>query len=274
MNITTHNMSDTVQELKDIRLVIKIDNKNPVELMDLTKSLVALASQFNTYVAKNGDSKENREAKLFVKEIKTGSIILDLIEVATVGALPFLENVNTIVGFAEYVKSAVTWFLNGDGESPEFSSKDCSDFSQIVNPVANDRASQLNVSTTINGNVTNYLMLSSRDANALQNILKNEIKSLSAPEEVKDIYDKVVMSWDTAKSNIKKDVGNKGVIESIAKHPTKVIFETDDLKEKVLKGDENPLKTAYVVDVKVETVKGKIAVYKVVNLHESFPIEE
>ena len=41
-------MSETV-EIKDIRLVIKIDNKQPVELVDLTKSLFSIASQFSFY---------------------------------------------------------------------------------------------------------------------------------------------------------------------------------------------------------------------------------
>ena len=37
------------------QLVIKIDNNNPVELVDLTKSLFSLASQFSNYVEKNGN---------------------------------------------------------------------------------------------------------------------------------------------------------------------------------------------------------------------------
>ena len=89
--------------MKDIRLIIEINNKQPLELLDLTKSLVALASQFNSYVSKNGDSKENREAKLYVKEIRSGSVILELIELATIGVIPFLENVNTVIGFADYI---------------------------------------------------------------------------------------------------------------------------------------------------------------------------
>lgn len=35
---------------EDIRLIIEIKNKQPLELMELTKSLIALGSQFNSYV--------------------------------------------------------------------------------------------------------------------------------------------------------------------------------------------------------------------------------
>ena len=59
-------MSETV-EIKDIRLVIKIDNKQPVELVDLTKSLFSIASQFSSYDEKNGthcyDSQSNQHSQ-------------------------------------------------------------------------------------------------------------------------------------------------------------------------------------------------------------------
>ena len=79
---------------------------------------------------------------------------------------------------------------------------------------------------------------------------------------------------NTTKSNIKADTGNKAIIESIDKKSARVIFDTDDLKEKILKGDENPLTTGYVVDVKVENVKDKLAAYKVMVLHETFQLDE
>ena len=41
-----------IAEVKDIRFVIKIDNKNPVELVDLTKSLFSLASQFKVMLSR------------------------------------------------------------------------------------------------------------------------------------------------------------------------------------------------------------------------------
>jgi len=266
-------MSAPVEQAKDVRLIIHIENKKPIELMDLTKSLVSLASQFNDYV-KTTANVEHREAKLYVKEIKSGSVILDLIEIATVGALPFIENINTIIGFADYLKTGFHYFLGKkDVKNPEFSTKDCTDFSQIVTPIAKDNGSQINISTTVNGNVTNVLVLSSLEANAFQNIINTESKQMMLPESKGD-YEKVVMYFDTTKSNIKADTGNKAIIESIDKKSARVIFETDELKEKILKGEENPLTTGYVVDVKVENVKDKLAAYKVMFLHETFPLEE
>lgn len=263
-------MSDQTQELKDIRLVIKIDNKNPVELMDLTKSLVSLASEFNTFVAKSADSKENREAKLYVKEIKTGSVILELIEIATVGMIPFLENVNTIVGFAEYCKTAFNYFLKNEGDKPEMSVSELRDMSQIVNPVAKDNGSQLNFSTTINGNVSLHFNLSSVEANAFQNIAKREIEKLVAPEILDEIKSKVLLYWYQARNDIKSKVGNKAVVEELSPNPLNVIFEDDKLKEQMIHDHDNFFLKVFVVDVKMQSVKGKLAAYKIVKLHDSF----
>lgn len=260
------------EQEQDIRLVIHIENKKPIELMDLTKSLVALANQFNDFV-KTTSNVPNREAKLYVKQIKTGSVILDLVEIATVGALPFLENINTIVGFADFLKDGYNYFLGRGGDSnPEFSTRDCSDFAQIVNPIAKDNGSQIIINTTVNDHSTNVFVMSSLEANAVQNVIKTTNK-LSAIPEPKGEHEKVVMYFDTTKSNVKVEKGNKGIIESIDKKPANILFDSPELQWEVLKGEDNPLTTAYVVDVKVDTIKGKICSYKIVKLHETFPID-
>jgi hypothetical protein len=61
-------------------LIFKIENKRPIELLDLTKSLISVSNQFSDYVTREANSKEEREAKLYIKEIKSGSVIIELIE--------------------------------------------------------------------------------------------------------------------------------------------------------------------------------------------------
>lgn len=263
-----------IAEVKDVRLIIKIDNKNPVELVDLTKSLFSLASQFTSYVEKNGNHKEEREAKLYVKEIKSGSVIVELVELATVGMIPFVENVNTVVGFAEYCKKAYNFLLKGEGKKPELSQTDYKELSAIVNPIAKDKASQINFSTTINGNVNFNFNLNSTESNAFQNIAKRELDFLKIPEQQDDKFEKVVMTWFQARGNIKSKSGNKGVIEELNKKELNIIFEDDNVKEKMLHSDINPFTTAFVVDVKIINVNGKPTIYKIIHLHEYFDITE
>lgn len=261
-------------QIQDVRLIIKIENKRPIELLDLTKSLVSLATQFDSYVDKNADSKENREAKLYIKEIKSGSVILELVEFATLGMIPFIENTNTILGFAEYCKKAFDFFLKDNGEKPELKPTDYKDFSTILNPVSKDVGSQFNISTTINGNVELHLNLNSTETNALQNIFKKELEQLKIPEQTDETNQSVLMTWFQARNDPKSSVGNKGVIEDISKKPLNITFETEEIKEKMLHSDINPFNTAYVVDVKIQTIQDKPAAYKVVKLHDFFDINE
>lgn len=260
------------EEVKDIRLIIEIQNKQPLELLDLTKSFVSLASQFNNYVGKNGDSKENREAKLYVKEIRSGSVILELIELATIGVLPFLENVNTIVGFADYMKTAYNFFIGKSDVKPDLEVSDYKELSQIINPVANDNGSQINISTTVNGNLELHVNLSSLESNAIQNVFQKELKQLKVPEIADETETSVLLTWYQARNDMKSSVGNKGTIESLSKKPMNITFDDDTLKDKMLHG-ENPFTTVFVVDVKLQNVGGKLVAYKVVKLHETFEIE-
>lgn len=163
-------------EIQNVVLNIEIKNNKPLELTELTKSLISLSNQYNRHSEANGYSESERNAKLYVKKIETGSVLLDLIEFGSANVIPFAEATNTIVGFAQFLKSSVSYFLDSKGDKPSLSIQDCKELGQIVQPVARDNGSQLNVNVTVNGNVNNYVSLNSTQSNALQNILKQEIK--------------------------------------------------------------------------------------------------
>lgn len=259
--------------IPDTSLIFKIVNNRPIELIDLTKSLISVSNQFSDYVTREGKSKEEREAKLFIKEIKSGSVIIELIEYATIGIIPFIENVNTIVGFADNLKRAIKYYLTEEGEKPKTTINDLQDISTILNPVAKDKGSQMIVQTTINGNVELTINLNSNDADAVQNRIKQEITDLKIEEILKDTYDRVALKLYQARSDIKCKTGNKGIIEGINEKPLNIIFDNDEIKEQILQAEINPLKSIFIVDTKIINVDKKPTIYKILKLHESFEIE-
>lgn len=258
------------QQTQDVRLVIKIENNHPIELLDLTKSLVALSTQFNSYAVKHGDCKENREATLYVKEIKSGSIILELVELATAGMIPFIENTNTIIGFTQFLSSVVNYFLKNEGDKPELHPSDMREISAIVNPISKDTGSQLNLSNTINGNVTFNFNIGSTETNALQNVLKSEIEKLKLPEHSDEIYSSELLTWYQARDDMKSKTGNKGVIENLHPKPLNITFDSEELKEEMLHSDINFFNTVYVVDVKIQTIQDEPKAFKIMKLHDYF----
>lgn len=262
------------QQTQDVRLVITIENREPIELLDLTKSLVSLSTQFVSYVEKYGDCKENREAKLYVKEIKQGSVIFELFEFATAGMIPFLENTNTIIGFAQFFDKVVKYFLKNEGEDPDLRPSDMREYSTIVNPISKDNGSQMNISTTINGNVVNHFHINSTESNAFQNILTKEVEKLKLPEHTDEIHKEVLMTWFQARDDIRSKTGNKVLIDDLYKRPLNITFEDDELKETMLHSDLNPFNTVYVVDVKIQTVQDEPKAYKIMKLHNHFDRNE
>lgn len=53
-----------------------------------------------------------------------------------------------------------------------------------------------------------------------------------------------------------------------------VIFETDEIKNQMLHSDINPFNTAFVVDLKIQNIKGIPRVYRILKLHEYFEIDD
>jgi hypothetical protein len=254
-------------------LIFKIENKKPIELIDLTKSLISVSNQFSEYATREGNSKEEREAKLYIKEIKSGSVIVELFEYATSGMIPFIENINSIIGFAENLKKVVKYYLYNEGEKPVNNINDLKDISTIINPVAKDNGSQLIIQTVIHGNVEYTINLNSNEANAVQNKIKQDIYDLKIEEVLNHTYERVALRLFQARSNIKSNTGNKGIIEELVGKPLNIIFDNDETKELILQAEINPLKSIFIVDAMIINVDKKPTIYKILKLHESFEIE-
>jgi hypothetical protein len=115
-------------------------------------------------------------------------------------------------------------------------------------------------------------LIGSTEANAIQNRARIQLEALKEP--ALDVRTKQLMYWHQVRNEDGPATGEKAVIESISERPIKVVFDTRDLREEMLYGNENPLKEAFVVDVEVQTVRGKIAAYKVLQLHERLALDE
>jgi hypothetical protein len=261
-------------EIQDVVLNIEIKNKEPLELTELTKSLIALSNQYNRHSDVNGFSESERDAKLYVKKIETGSVLLDLVEFGSASVFPFVENTNTIVGFAQFLKSSVSYFLKKEGEKPELTIQDCKELSQIVSPIAKENSSQLNINVTNNGTVNNYLSLNSNECNALQNILGKEIKEKQELQNG-DTFDNALMVFSQTKNKISGKGGNKVIIDDVL--PGKainLIIPDIKMKKQIIKGDDNPNNFSFQVDIKVKTANGKISAYEVLKFHDKFPLDD
>ena len=247
-------------------LKIEIKNTKPVELVDLTNSLLSLADEYRRYlIAQSGHALAD-EIKLYVKEIKTGSIITELMAIAP-AALPFIEYAMTVIDFSGYVKNAIAYFLEDKGINPSLERRSYENLSRFIEPIAKDNGAQLNWHQTINGNPQFVFNVNAVQSNALQNAFRKQLDSMHEP--ISGMKTDVVLYWYQARNDPKSQAGDRAIIESISMSPVKTVID-EETKAEMLSGPKNPFNLAYRVDVDVETVNGKPMLYKVKQLNEKF----
>lgn len=148
-------MSVPHSRLEDAKLTIKIKNNRPVELLDLTESLLSLG-EYKRFIAANPDAGA-QNVRLYVKEIRAGSIVADLVALVAVGApmaLPYMGNAVTILDFAGYLRDSYEYLIgNRPDKRAELQKADYTNLSKLIEPVAKDNGSQINITATDGGNV-------------------------------------------------------------------------------------------------------------------------
>ncbi len=249
-------------------LTINMKNKQPVDLIDFAQSMISLGAEYSDFIAESQNHLVSDEIKLYIKEIRPGSIITELVALAP-ALMPFAEHANTVIDFTKHFKSCIE-YLKGSGSKPvDLDKQTLSRVSKFVEPIAKDVGSILQLDASNNtGSIT--ININSTEANAIQNKATKEIEKLKEP--ILGLHKQVVLYWTQTRSDNRK--GYKGIIESISDKEVKILFDSDEIQYEMIHGEDQIYEKAYVVDVYVETIKDKPAVYKIKKFHESIDLPE
>ena len=249
-------------------LTVKIENRDPVELGDLTTGLFALAEEYRRFIPRHEPSRFNADAdcRLYVKAVRSGSIEIDLVAMAPL-ALPFMENANTVLDFFGYLQSGLAWLSGKDvpPPTPVLEKPNLENLSKLVNVVAKDRGSQLIVI-----NQENHFHLNATEARAVREGAEEAISQLRLP--IAGLREKVVLYWYQARNTAGSAAGDRAMIESISRTPVKTAFRNEDIKCQMLFKEENPFKRGYVVDVMVESVNDRPVMYTILAVHDTLEL--
>ena len=106
---------EEAMENSPIVLTLTLDNSQPIALTSFVKAFTSLADEYRDQVRKNADF-ENEDAEIFVKEVRQGSIIADLIPYA-IQALPIiaseLDQIYLVVEFVNKWKERLISLTEG-----------------------------------------------------------------------------------------------------------------------------------------------------------------
>ncbi len=260
-----------------VSLVYNFKNTRPIELVDFTSSLFSLGEQYRSYVARRQPAHGEDDVRLFVKEVRTGSIIAELISMATQSS--FLAPVAPLI--LQYADELGEWFdfFKGVKDAADIknmlvgtSKKDLQQISNIIEPVAKDSGSVFSMAAFSGGTIVNNFNLSSVEANAGQQQLRRLIEARPVPAS--GVQPDQVLAWYQVRDDGAAKPGDKAVIERFSPRPVRVRFASDAVKAAMIDTPDNPFKRLFVVDVDISFVDGKPVLYRILELKTSFERDE
>ncbi len=102
---------------RQAHIIVTIDTKEPIELGDFIAAFTSLSSQYQQYIAEYHPELSS-EAKIFITEIRAGSIIADLIPFAKMFGLatvvPVMEQLDVIADFVEKYGAKLKGLFSND----------------------------------------------------------------------------------------------------------------------------------------------------------------
>lgn len=255
-------------EVAESKLTIEILNTKPVELGDLTRLLLGISNEFKRFIDQTEPSLVAADVRLYIEEIRQGRIIADVVAISpqVMQVLPFI---NAVASFTKHLKNAYDYLAGNSDEKPSLDKASYQNLTSILEPIAKDSGSQLNLGQ-VEGNV--YISINSPTANAVKEKAAQELVALG--EATTGLKEKVLFYWYRARADTRIQTGDKAIVESVSLRPIKVVFANDEIKEQMIQGDDNPFRFAYVVDILIDTIGGQPKLFKVVTVHERFPLED
>jgi len=204
--------------------------------------------------------------RLYVKEIRSGSVIADLIAIAEQTEW-LLKHKEVLAGFVANTNDLVGYFLGKDENKTKIDPtvRQAKQIAQFVEPVAKDFGSQLNMTVMDGGtvNIHQHFHISSMEANAVQN---GGNKYLGPQLPASQVLTDQLMVLEQVKNDVAAKSGDRGIIESISTKPVKLQFAHEEAKRAVLDLEANPLQCIFQVTVEVRSVGGKPAMYRIIEV--------
>lgn len=256
-------------------IALKIDFKLPIDVLDFVSLFTSLEGQFEHFIrAKYPDFAS--EARVFVKEIRPGSIEADLITAAGL-IVPLMDHVLIVEDFAKRYYERLSKYFKPGGRDADVSKSDLKDLLGAVSAIARDpeASSKIAVVKYEDGkrDVRWAIQFDTSQARRAVEEIENHRRELERVTGTD--YSRVLMTF--SQSNIKtpplgKRTGERVVIEEIADTELPLVYASqmaeEQIKHEIREADENVFKKGFVVDVNVQTRAGHPVAYRVTNLHQ------
>jgi hypothetical protein len=279
-------MVEFLADLHGDRVIITLDPGQPVELVDLSSSFAALARIYERHYRTAGD----QAPKLYVTRLETGSVVLEVAPLVVVmGALAIMDGSVIVADFTNRLWRGIKAFSGRGDEVPRLelpTPDDAADLREFTKPLLGKAGAALGIKHARfekrdgeKHTVVEYTLDEAELNRAAINIDKQLLlppPEATTGEAAGRFCEEVMLFLEQANRGPGKDhgrTGDRGKIPDLSPKVVPVYFRkgVQGIKERMLRGQENPFAMVFVVTVHATEMDGEIVAYTVTAIHQSFP---
>lgn len=259
----------------DSYLTITLDLAEPVEIHDFAAFFAGMGAQFDDYLARNHPDLRGT-ARLYVREVRRGSIIADLVPMIT-DVIGVMDGILIVSGFAALFSRRVRSWISGTFV-PGATKRDIVHMGEVIQAVAHDKDGVLRLDrvTYEKGVLSTKLEASFTTSEARQAVHTLESQKLQIEKDRKSGVDheRVLMRFtrpDFADAKVGKRSGELVIVEDISDRPLGLIYGSDLVEARLKDETRDPDSIFYkgfVVDVNVQSSGGRPVAYSVTHVHQ------
>ena len=256
-------------------ITISMDLAEPIELGDFVGFFGGISGQFDRFI-RASHPELAPEARFFVKEVRKGSIIVELFPGGFSDIIGMVDGVLITIAFADLIGLAVLGYARGK-RNPDATRAELKDLYSTVEALAKDKDGEVTVETiTYEKSIWNRKIaftFTSKQAREAAKAIEDHRSDLDKVEAAD--HSRVLMYFkrsDIGDVKLGKRSGERVVIEQISDRDLPLIYVSDlseqRIKHEIRETEDNIYHKGFVVDVNVLTKGVKPAAYAVTNVHQ------
>jgi hypothetical protein len=260
-------------------ITLKLNTTQPIELGDFVGAFTALASEFERYI-KQTHPDLTGEAELYVRQVRRGSIVVDLFPGLAIAA-PFIADMEKALIVEKFVRVFGTRFrallgTQASTNAPQTRSE-LKDWTDAVAAIARDpdAVAQLEATAFEDGRkkIKAAFKFTTKEARKALSTIESRQRVLEKKEHAE--HSRVLMRFtrsDVGDVNVGRPSGERVIIEEISDKPLALIYASqlaeERIKHEIREADDNVFKKGFVVDVNVRSSGGRPVAYAVTHVHQ------
>lgn len=261
-------------------LTVTLDLEEPVEIYDFSALFAGVGGQFDRYLAEHHPHLKGK-AKMFVKEVRKGSIIFDLVPDIK-DLVGMMDGVLVVTGFGALFSKRIRRLIGG--QFVEGANKnDIAEIGKTVRAVSRDAGGDMKIERVAyeEGAWSTKLLIEfdTGDARKAEATIAEQKKELDAIEHVD--HSRVLMTFERSRKSdteIEKPTGELVVIEEAGTAPKALIYASElveqKIKHEIREADDNIYKKGFIVDANVRLRNGRVVGYAVTAVHQVIDLPE